>query len=265
MLTGLAGITNETFSRVTLEWWLPPGFYGEKSAANALGVFGACYKYSVLMSLAIQSFRFAAEPFFFSNASEKNSPALFSKVNHYFVIACCLLLLGVSINMDVLKYYIGEEFWEGLGIVPILLLAYLFLGVYYNFSVWFKVTDKPYFGTIITVGGAVLTIVLNYILIPIAGYTGSSWAAMIVYLLMAIACYSLGQKYYPIPYAILQDCCYITATLLLTYFISKIAIEDLWLSILFHLGVMLIFVLISVLVEVKMAKPPTGEQSPPGQ
>ncbi len=263
MLTGLAGMTNEMFSRLTLEWWLPDNFYGEKSQAHALGVFAACYKYAVLMSIAIQAFRFAAEPFFFSNAADKNSPALFSRVNHYFVIVSCLLLLGVSINMDVFKYLIGKEYWEGLNIVPILLLAYLFLGVYYNFSVWFKVTDKTYFGTIITAGGAVLTIILNYILIPIAGYTGSSWAAMIVFLLMAIACYSFGQKYYPIPYRILLDCCYIAGTFLLAYIISKIAIGNLWLSILFHLGIMLFFVLTTFLIEAKIMKPPAGEQSSP--
>ena len=265
MLTGLAGMTNEMFSRLTLEWWLPPHFYGEKSQAHALGVFAACYKYAVLMSVAIQSFRFTAEPFFFSNAPDKSSPALFSRVNHFFVIACCILLLGVSINMDVLKYFIGKEYWGGLGIVPILLLAYLFLGVYYNFSVWFKVTDKTYFGTLITAGGAVLTIVLNYLLIPVAGYTGSSWAAMIVFLLMAITCYSLGQKYYPIPYRILSDCCYVAVTFLLVYSISKITIGNLWLSIPFHLGVMLIFVLITGLLETKRVKPSADQQSSPGQ
>ena len=200
-----------------------------------------------------QAFRFAAEPFFFSNAADKNSPELFSKVNHYFVIAGCLLMLGVSINMDIFKYFIGKEYWEGLNIVPVLLVAYLFLGIYYNFSVWFKVTDKTYFGTIITAGGAVLTIVLNFVLIPIAGYTGSSWAALIVYLTMAIACYGLGQKYYPIPYRILADCSYIAATLLLAYFVCKITFENPVSSLGFHFGIILVFVLVSYLFEKKMA------------
>ena len=106
------------------------------------------------MSLAIQAFRYAAEPFFFSNASDKQSPALFAKVNHYFVIVCCILLLGVGINLDILKYFLGDsKYWEGLPIVPILLLGYLFNGVYYNLTVWFKITDRTYFATIITIIG----------------------------------------------------------------------------------------------------------------
>jgi len=230
-----------------------------------LGVFGACYKYAVLMSIAIQAFRFAAEPFFFSNAADKNSPALFSKVNHYFVIVCCVLWLGVSINMDVFKYFIGQEYWEGIPIVPILLLAYLFLGVYYNFSVWYKVTDKTYFGTIITAAGALLTILLNYLLIPIAGYTGSSWAALIVYALMAIACYGLGQKYYPIPYRTLTDFCYVSATFLLIFLISKITMANPWLSIGFHQGVILLFVAGIYVIERKWVIPSHLEQSARGQ
>lgn len=259
MLTGLAGMTNEMFSRLTLEWWLPQNFYGEKSRAYALGVFGACYKYAVLMNLAVQSFRFAAEPFFFSNASDKNSPALFAKVNHYFVITCCLLLLSVSINMDILKLIVGkEEYWSGLNIVPILLMAYLFLGIYYNFSVWFKITDKTYFGTIITVGGAVLTVVLNYVFIPMGGYTGSSWAAFSVYLLMAVSCYLLGQRYYPIPYTIRSDVSYIIFTAILVFLVSKVAIVDRWLSIGFHTGIILLFVLSVYLVENKNSKTPVS-------
>jgi len=265
MLMGVVGMTNEMFSRLTLEWWLPRNFYGAKSPAHALGVFGACYKYAVLMSIAIQAFRFAAEPFFFSNAADKNSPALFSKVNHYFVIVCCILWLGVSINMDVFKYFIGEEYWEGIPIVPILLLAYLFLGVYYNFSVWYKVTDKTYFGTIITAAGALLTILLNYLLIPQSGYTGSSWAALIVYALMAVACYGLGQKYYPIPYRILTDFCYVSATFLLIFLISKIAVANPWLSIGFHLGVILLFIAGIYVIERKWVIPTHLEQSAPGQ
>ena len=95
MLTGLAGMTNETFSRQTLDWWLPENFYPGQTSEYALGIFSACYKFGVLMNLAVQAFRYAAEPFFFSNASDKESPALFAKVNHYFVIVCCILLLGV--------------------------------------------------------------------------------------------------------------------------------------------------------------------------
>ena len=104
MLTGLAGMTNEMFSRVTLGWWLPDNFYPGKDSSYALGVFGACFRFSVIMSVAVQAFRFAAEPFFFSNATDKNSPALFAKVNHYFTIVCSFILLAVVVNLDILAH-----------------------------------------------------------------------------------------------------------------------------------------------------------------
>jgi O-antigen/teichoic acid export membrane protein len=252
MLTGLAGMTNEMFSRTMLDEWLPPDFYAGLTNDEALGIFGASYKFGVLMNLAIQAFRYAAEPFFFSNAAEKNSPQLFAKVNHYFVIVCCILLLGVSINLDILKYFLGDsEYWDGLRIVPILLLAYLFLGVYYNFSVWFKLTDKTHYGTLITIGGVIVTITANYVLIPQHGYMGSIWAALLCYLSMAVACYALGQKYYPIPYNIGKALGYILSTMALIYFINSISIPDQFLATTFHAVIITVYILVVYLLERK--------------
>jgi O-antigen/teichoic acid export membrane protein len=251
MLTGVAGMTNEMFSRQMLETWLPPNFYGTVTNKAAMGIFGACYKFAVLMNLGIQAFRYAAEPFFFSNASDKNSPQLFAKINHYFVITCCLVLLGISINLDVLQFLIGTDFRSGISIVPVLLLAYLFLGVYYNFSVWFKLTDKTYFGTIITVGGALVTVAGNYFLIPIAGYMGSSWAALLCYGFMAVACYLLGQKYFPLPYQIAQGLGYIIATVVLVYIVQAVTIPNQWLATSFHTIVIMVFIGLVYLIERK--------------
>jgi len=243
MIMGLAAMTNEFFSRLALENWLPKNFYPGKSSAYALGVFGACYKFSVLMNLAVQAFRMAGEPFFFSQSSDRNSPQLFAKVNHYFIMVCCIIFLSVSINLDVLKFLISTPtYWEGLNIVPPLLLGYLFIGVYYNFTIWFKLTDKTYFGTIITIGGAILTIVLNFILIPMAGYYGSSLATALVYALMMMACYFLGQKYYPIPYKVLPGSLYIIGTSVLIYFVNQVKMETLWMSFSVHAVIILVFV-----------------------
>jgi O-antigen/teichoic acid export membrane protein len=252
MLTGLAGMTNEMFSRMTLDEWLPEDFYPNTSKASALGIFGACYKFSMLMSLAIMAFRYAAEPFFFSQSNEKNSPQLFARINHYFIIVCCVLLLSVSINLDILKHFLrSEEYWQGLNIVPILLLAYLFLGVYYNFSVWFKLTDKTYYGTIITLVGVFITIAGNYFLIPLAGYFGSSLAAMLCYLVMALMCYMLGQKYYPIPYSVGIDVLYILSTTFLVYFINSLTITNQVTATLFHVVVITAYLLMIFLLERK--------------
>lgn len=252
MLTGLAGITNEMFSRITLENWLPSGFYPGKTSSYALGVFGAAYKLAVLMNLAIQAFRYAAEPFFFSNASEKNSPQLFARVNHYFVIVCCIILLGVSVNLDILKYFLGsEDYWVGLHVVPILLLAYLFLGVYYNISVWFKLTDQTYYGTMITLVGVVVTFVANYYLIPVSGYVGSSIAALLCYFVMAVICYFMGQRFYPIPYKVFASMAYISVTLGIVYGVNEIEIDVQWMATAFHLLVCTVFIAIVYLIERK--------------
>jgi O-antigen/teichoic acid export membrane protein len=201
------------------------------------------------MNLVVQAFRFAAEPFFFSNASDKNSPALFARVNHYFVITCCLLFLGVALNMDWLRYFVSSSYWAGLNIVPILLLGYLFLGIYYNFSVWFKLTDKTYFGTLITAGGAILTIVLNYTLIPLAGFTGSSWATLIVYLVMAVACYWSGRRYYPIPYRVTSELGYILLCVALVVTVPLVEIINPWIASAFHETAILFFLLVFYLAE----------------
>lgn len=250
MLTGLAGMTNEMFSRWTLLWWLPENFYPGKSSLYALGVFAACYKYAVFMSLTVQAFRFAAEPFFFSHAYEKNSPELFARVNHFFIIVCSFILLAVTINMDILKYLLGgKAYYEGLGVVPILLLGYLFLGVYYNFSVWFKLTDRTYYGTIITVGGAFLTIALNFILIPIAGYMGSSWASLICYFAMALACYGIGQKYYPIPYKNWQSAAYILFACVLIWVAQALPIDSRYWAMAMHCLLMIVFLAVAYAFE----------------
>jgi O-antigen/teichoic acid export membrane protein len=252
MITGLAGMTNEMFSRQTLDWWLPENFYPGQSAKYALGVFSACFKFAVLMGLAVQAFRYAAEPFFFSNASDKQSPQLFARINHYFVIVCCVLLLGVSINIDIFKYFLADsEYWQGLSIVPVLLLGYLFSGIYYNLSVWFKLTDKTHYATIITIFGAIITIAGNYFLIPIAGYMGSSIATLLCFFSMTVICYAFGQKYYPIPYNVVGSLSYIAATTLLVYAVNSVSIENQWAATGFHAFVVLIYLCIVYLIEKK--------------
>ncbi len=242
MITGVAGMINEMFSRSMLDWWLPKNFYDGVSQKDAGGIFGAVYKFAVFMNLGIQAFRYAAEPFFFSNAAEKNSPGLFAQVNHFFVIACCLVWLSISINLDILKYIIGENFWLGLNIVPVLLLAYLFLGMYYNYSVWFKLTDKTHYGTIITIIGAVITVAGNYFLIPVAGFMGSALAAVACYAAMAAICFAFGQKYYPIPYRMARDAGYIVFTGALIRLINNVQWNNQWLATSFHAFVILAFI-----------------------
>ena len=204
MLMGLAGMVNETLDRILLPRWLPEGFYPGLSRLGAVGVYGACYKLSIFMSLVIQAFRYAAEPFFFAQSTDKNSPATFALVLKWFTLCCAVIFVGVSLNLGWLGplFLRRPVYLTGLGVVPILLLANLFLGVYYNLSVWFKLTDKTYYGTYIGAGGAVLTIALNVALIPVLGYLGSAWATLACYFMMAGLCWWLGERYFPVPYPV---------------------------------------------------------------
>jgi O-antigen/teichoic acid export membrane protein len=202
MIMGLAGVTNEMLSRAVLKKWLPPNFYPDYSNQAALGIFGAVYKLSIFMTLAIQAFRYAAEPFFFSRAKDKDSKELFSNVMHWFIIFSSFIFIIISLNLDVIGYLFlrNPTYREGLNIVPVLLLANLFYGIYYNLSVWFKLTDKTYYGTMISIFGAVVTILLNYLLIPILGYLGSSISSLVCYISMAGLSFTLGRKHYSVQY-----------------------------------------------------------------
>jgi O-antigen/teichoic acid export membrane protein len=167
------------------------------------------------MSLFIQAFRFAAEPFFFAHADKDGSRKTIADVMTWFVIFCCFIFLMVTLYMDFFARFIGENFRVGLAIVPILLLANLFLGVYVNLSVWYKLTDRTMMGAYVSIGGALVTIILNILWIPTFGYMGSAWATLICYALMALVSFILGQKYYPIPYETLKVCAYIALVVLL--------------------------------------------------
>jgi O-antigen/teichoic acid export membrane protein len=202
LFMGLAGIVNEVIDRQMLKWLLPEGFYEGISTDGAIGIYSACFKFGVFITLAIQAFRYAAEPFFFAQAADKNSPELFARIMHYFIIACLLMYVGIGANIDWVQYLLlgSDAYRQGLAVVPVLLLANCLLGIYYNLTVWFKITDRTYYGTWFATLSATLTIGGNYLLIPVIGYMGSALMHLICYAVMSAACLYYGQKYYPIPY-----------------------------------------------------------------
>jgi O-antigen/teichoic acid export membrane protein len=219
MFMGLAGMVNEVFDRMMLRSLVPEGMYPGKSNLEVLGIYGACYKLSMFMSLAIQAFRYAAEPFFFSQAKEKNAPGLFAVVMKYFIITCTLIYVFVGCNLGFFGHILrSETYREGLDIVPVLLLANLFLGIYINLSVWYKLTDKTYAGTVITGLGALITVVANFTLIPLLGYFGAAVATLICYAGMAVIGYFWGQKHFPVPYKIDSAFFYISLSTLFIIF-----------------------------------------------
>ncbi|MCS6820719.1 MAG: polysaccharide biosynthesis C-terminal domain-containing protein [Microscillaceae bacterium] len=204
IFTGLAGMVNNLIDRLMLKYYLPVGFYAGKNSIEAMGIYAACAKLSIFMSLAIQAFRYAAEPFFFSQAQDKNAPQVFARVMRYFIIVCCMIYVLVSLNTEILGqiFLRKAEYRAGLVVVPFLLLGNLLLGIYFNLSAWFKITEKTYFGTYFSFIGAFFTIFLNFLLIPHLGYVGCAISFVVVSLLMVVLGYAYGQKYFPVPYQI---------------------------------------------------------------
>jgi O-antigen/teichoic acid export membrane protein len=194
---GFAGIINEMLDRALLKYLLP---YDVQTNMKMLGIYSACYKLSILMSLFIQAFRYAAEPFFFAYAGKSDARQVYAAVLRFFVIFCVFIFLLVTLFIDFFKYFVGDEFRAGLEVVPILLLANLCLGIYINLSIWYKLTDRTLLGAFVSLAGAALTIALNIWWIPLLGYVGSAWATLACYSSMAIVSYLLGQKYYPVDY-----------------------------------------------------------------
>lgn len=226
LIFGMAGIVNETFDRIILKYLLPE----DSDAMAQLGIYGACYKVSILMTLFIQTYRYAAEPFFFDHAGQKDARQTYARMMHYFIIVCLLIFLGIMLYIDVVIRFIGKDFREGAGVIPILLAANLFLGVFYNLSVWFKLTDRTKTGALISLAGAAITIILNLILIPVMGYMGAAWATFVCYAAMMVLSYLLGQKYYPVGYNIAGAAGYSLITLLIFIVSMLITGQNLWLK-----------------------------------
>ena len=250
LFMGLAGVVNEVIDRILLERFLPEGFYPNTSNMAAVGVYSACYKLAIFMTLTIQAFRYAAEPFFFSQAEDKNSPFAFALVMKWFVIACAFIFLFISANLEDFALLLrSAAYREGIMVVPVLLLANLFLGVYYNLSVWFKLTDKTKYGTYISFGGAAITILFNLLLIPVLGYMGSAIATFICYFSMALASYLLGNRHYPIPYPVKTIAGYIILSTALVWLALAVEIDNFWLRHAFHLAVSAAFPVVVLLRE----------------
>ncbi len=196
MLVGFAGMINETLDRILLIHLIPDN----ETALKMTGIYSANYKLSIIITLFIQAFKYSAEPFFFSHAKNSDKRKVYADVMNVFILVCLGIFLLVTLNMNLFQNFIGEDFREGLFIVPILLWANIFLGMYYNISIWYKITDQTSKGANISVIGAMITLLLNFILIPFFGYLGSALATLICYASMMIIGYVWGQKHYPIPY-----------------------------------------------------------------
>ena len=233
LIAGLAGMTNETIDRILLKHLLP----NTDMAASELGLYGAFYKLSIIMILFIQTFRFAAEPFFFTQANEGKSKKIYADVMKYFTIIMAIIFLGVTIFYDVIKGFLGSEYHDERGflVVSILLLANLFLGIYYNLSIWYKLTEKTKYGAYLSIFGAIITLSLNFTLIPVLGFVGCAWATLVCYFSMTVASYYLGKRHFSVPYQVKRIALYLFC-MICVYFCIYLTNLNMWINSLFLLG-----------------------------
>jgi O-antigen/teichoic acid export membrane protein len=252
LFAGMAGMVNETFDRLLLRYLLPGDV-----AAYQVGIYSACYKISILMTIFIQAYKYAAEPFFFAAAKEKDAKILYARIMDYFIVVVSFIFLATMVYLDdfILRYLIGKNYWEGKGVIPILMMANLFLGVYYNLSIWYKLTSKTIWGAWLSLIGAVITLTLNFWWIPLGtdhlvhGYLGSAWATLICYGAMMVISYMVGQHYFPVKYNLGKFFGYLGLAILL-YAISVYFVPgSLFLRISFHTFLLFIFTAAAYFVE----------------
>jgi O-antigen/teichoic acid export membrane protein len=241
VIVGIGAMINETFSRLMLSWWLP----GTDTFKNEqVGIFNACYKLSILITLFIQAFKMGAEPFFFKQAEAGNPQKTYARVMKFFVIVITTMFLAVALFLPIWKHFIGPKYWSGLSIVPILLLANMFLGIYYNLSIWFKLGNKTTAGLMITLVGSAITLIINYLFIPKFGFIACAWATFFCYGGMMVLSYIWGQKVYPIPYKWKKLVAYFVIVIAL-FFVQKLIILF-WDNAIFSIAIGVFFLLVYV-------------------
>lgn len=242
LIAGLAGTINEALDRILLKHLIPM----EQNPMEQLGIYGANYKLAVLMTLFVQMFKYAAEPFFFSKSGEKDAKRLYADVMMFFVLAGLFIFLLVNLYLDYFILFIGSDFREGVQIVPVILMANLVMGIFFNLSIWYKLTNKTHFGAVLVLVGAVITVVINVMFIPKYGYLASAWAHMVCYCTMVIISYLWSRKYYAIPYQTGRIIIYIAVAMFI-FLLNSLLLQEIKGPVeLWRLLLLLIFVIIVI-------------------
>lgn len=205
LIVGIAGVINQSGDKILYPFLVED----ELQAKVELGIYGANYKVAIIMVMFIQAFRFAFEPFIFAQTGGKKDKHTYAEVMRFFVIFCMLIFLGVTLYIDVVKLLIDPKYYEGLKVVPIVLMAHFFFGIFFNLSLWYKLTDKTRYGAYMAIMGAAITILINIIFVPNYGYMASAWANFVCYFTMMVVSFVLMQKFYPIKYDIKKIALYV--------------------------------------------------------
>ena len=255
IMAGIAGTFNQLGAVPFLKWL---GADGIAKGLEEGGIYSGIQKLAVIMTLFTQAFSYAAEPYFFKQAKEANSKETFALVAQVFTIIGCLVFLGVWYYLDIIQYILGKNYRTGFQILPILLVSNMMLGIYYNFSAWYKITDNTRFGGYLGVGGALITLAINVIFLPKYGYIVPAWATLACYTFMTIGAYIFGQKYYAIPYPIGRMTLYLALALGFFFLVKPVNdsfADQLWLGLLLKTGLLSVYIFILTALEWKTVKP----------
>ena len=226
LVLGVAGIMNQTLDRI-----LFPYLYSGDDAQTQLGIYGACFKVAMIMMMFTQAFRYAYEPFVFAKHKDRQSAEAYADAMKYYIIFSYLILLGVIFYLDIFRYIISSNYWEGLKIVPVVLWTYVFQGIYFNLSFWYKLTDETKWGAYFSLIGLVITLVLQVVGVPLIGYWASCGSSLVCYFVIMLLSYFIGQKKAPIPYDMKRIGLYtvLTVALLAVYYVLRIwVIGNMW-------------------------------------
>lgn len=210
LLLGLAGILNLHADKI-IYTQLVPGMQGKVE----LSIYGAVVKVAAIMAMLIQAFRFAYEPFVFGSSSDKNSKELYAKAMKYFIIVAILAFLTVMFYIDIIRYLIAPDYWEGIKVIPIVMIAEIFMGIYFNLSFWYKLNDETYWGAIFSSIGCAILFAVNIIFVPKYGYMACAWASFAGYFAAMLLSYIIGQKRNPINYDIKSIAGYVAVAIIL--------------------------------------------------
>ena len=236
LLLGLAGILNQVADKIVFKK-IVPGLEGEEQ----LGIYGACVKIAMIMAMITQAFRYAYEPFVFGGKSDKNDKLLQAKVMNYFIIFTLLAFLAVVMYMPILKYLVGEDYHAGLRVVPIVMMAEIFMGIYFNLSFWYKLTDKTWWGAVFSGIGCAVLLAINFIFVPKYGYMACAWGGFAGYATCMVLSYLVGQKKAPIPYDLKSAFMYFAVAVALYYAQKFIHIENTVLTLVVNTALLMVF------------------------
>jgi len=251
LILGLVGMLNQNIDKI-----IYPFLFDNREAALAqLGIYGACTRIAVIMMMFTQAFRFAYEPFVFGK-KEKNDHKSYSDAMKYFVIFSLVIFLGVMYYIDILKFFVGEEYFEGIRVVPIVMMAYIIFGIYFNLSFWYKMADKTYYGAIFSIIGCIITIGINIAFVPTYGYIASAWASLFCNIVMMLLSYFFEQREYPIRYEVKRMVVYFALALALYFVGVYIPIENMPLRLLFRSVLFILFLAVIVKKDLPLSEIP---------